>query len=142
MFALQVPQRTVNRADRLHHHALAPMNHHAVHAIPDALNRQRIVADQHRAKLFADKIDLILGNGAADAINAAISLDADKVGGVAVDAVTDFGQPTGTFCFVFGIDINGADQPLLPKFALMVDRATYFEHADVGNLHGFLLHLC
>ncbi|CUJ52345.1 Uncharacterised protein [Achromobacter xylosoxidans] len=46
---IQVPQRDVQRADRAHHRALAPLQQGLlVHRLPQPLDRVRILAQQHR----------------------------------------------------------------------------------------------
>ena len=73
----------------------------------------------------------------ADAGDALIGVDLEENGAdagvVLVDAI---GEPAaGPFGAVFGIDVDRANQALLPEFAVVLDSADDFPQSDVGDLH-------
>ena len=132
---LEVPERAIDSADREHGVALPAMHHDAVHLVPQQLGRDRILSHDDGAEPGRDDGGDALGHRAGDAGHPLVGLDLHEHG---LDA-----EPAGIELHpalmvgagaVFGIDVDRADQPLLPERALGRHGPAHPAQLDSGDL--------
>ncbi len=132
-FATQVPQRAVDGADRQHRVALAAMHHTAMHLIPELLAGNCVLTDQIFAQVLSDDVGDAFRDRAGKAGNAFIRMDLHEMRG----DLEPVGSLNASFVIVsdpvFRIDIDGTNEPFLPKIAVGRQRALQATKTDFSN---------
>jgi hypothetical protein len=133
--SLEIPQGAVDRGDSDHRKALAPVNLQAVHLIPQQFDGERVLVQDDRRKLREDKMRSIPPHRTGRADDAIISVNFDEVGVDLQMMIVDLRSAFPRLLIaIFGIDINGANEPLLPERSVGRERSVHATDLDLRDL--------
>jgi hypothetical protein len=123
--------------DSDHRVALAAVDLEAVHLVPEQLGGERVLAEDDRGELGEAQAGHVGPDGAGEAGHALVGADLHEVLDEAEAAVVELeAAPGGHLAAVLGVDVDRAEQALLPEAALGRHGAGDLADADLGDLHG------
>src|SRR5271169_522168 len=122
--ALEVPERAIHGRNGDHHVALAAMNLQAVHLIPEQLGRERVLAHDDGSELGQDQMRSLGPDGPRGPDHAVVGMDFEEIRlEPQMTAVDLLAALESRLLAIFGIDVDRADEPVLPEGAVGLHHA-------------------
>src|SRR5271170_1595520 len=122
--ALEVPERAIHGRNGDHHVALAAMNLQAVHLIPEQLGRERVLAHDDGSELGQDQMRSLGPDGPRGPDHAVVGMDFEEIRlEPQMTAVDLLAALESRLLAIFRIDVDRADEPVLPEGAVGLHHA-------------------